>query len=175
MANILKLVPLILAWETNKYTENLHDRGGATKFGVTVSTWQSCGYDKNHDGHIDKEDVKLLTPEDYHFVLNSFWNSWKADKINNQSVANILVDWVWGSGAWGIKIPQRILGVTQDGLVSNDGETIKAVNNYNQIILFSLIKEARIKFVNDICTSHPDQLVNKQGWLNRINSFKYYV
>ena len=173
MANINILVPIVLGWETNKYTENPHDRGGATKFGVTVATWQSCGYDKNHDGHIDKEDVKLLTPDDYHFVLQNYWNSWKADKIVNQSVANILVDWVWASGTWGIKIPQRILGTNQDGVISVGGETLKALNNYDQKILFSLIKEARIKFANDICVSHPDQNINLHGWLNRINSFSF--
>lgn len=38
-------------------------------------------------------------------------------KLKNQSIANILVDWYWGSGKWGIVIPQRILGLTADGVV----------------------------------------------------------
>ena len=32
-------------------------------------------------------------------------------------VANTLVDWLWCSGAWGIKIPQKILGLKVDGIV----------------------------------------------------------
>ena len=98
MATILKLIPIILLWESPKYVNNPGDHGGPTKFGVTLGTWQSCGYDKNHDGHIDALDVQLLTPEDYQFVLKSYWNTWKADQINNQSIANILVD--WGLGKW---------------------------------------------------------------------------
>ena len=31
--------------------------------------------------------------------------------------ANTLVDWLWCSGAWGIKIPQKILGLKVDGIV----------------------------------------------------------
>jgi hypothetical protein len=27
-----------------------------------------------------------------------YWDKWKADQIKSQSVANILVDWVWASG-----------------------------------------------------------------------------
>jgi hypothetical protein len=34
-----------------------------------------------------------------------YWDKWKADKIENQSIANLLVDWVWTSGKWGIIFP----------------------------------------------------------------------
>jgi len=37
------------------------DLGGATNKGVTLSTWQKQGYDKNGDGKIDVEDLKLIT------------------------------------------------------------------------------------------------------------------
>lgn len=46
-----------------------------------------------------------------------FCNRWMADLIKDQAVANTLVDWVWGSGVYGVKIPQRMLGVTADGVV----------------------------------------------------------
>lgn len=34
-----------------------------------------------------------------------YWDKWKADIIRSQSVANMLVDWLLGSGVHAIKIP----------------------------------------------------------------------
>ncbi len=59
-----------------------------------------------------------------------YWDKWNADDIKDQNVANILVDWVWASGAYGIKIPQRVLGVDVDGIVGP--KTIAAVNARNK-------------------------------------------
>jgi len=27
-----------------------------------------------------------------------YWDRWQADRIDSQALANIVVDWVWGSG-----------------------------------------------------------------------------
>ena len=45
---------------------------------------------------IKEKDVKLLDEEDFKMVLKrNFWDTWKADKIIDQKVAESLVDWVW--------------------------------------------------------------------------------
>jgi len=46
-----------------------------------------------------------------------YWERWQADRIRNQSVAELLVDWVWASGINGIKIPQQMLNLKPDGIV----------------------------------------------------------
>lgn len=81
----------------------------------------------------------------------AFWDRWKADNIQSQKIANILVDWVWGSGKHGIVIPQRLLGVTPDGIVGN--KTLAAVNFADPDQLFNVIYNARVKFLKDITTS----------------------
>ena len=118
-----------------------------------------------------------------------YWDRWKADQIENQSVANILVDWVWGSGVWGIKIPQRLIGVVDDGIVGP--KTLEAVNKADPKKLFDDIYNARVKYIDDIVKSSVDayekkigrkatetellkhtNLRFKKGWLNRLNDIR---
>ena len=172
MANVYKLAPWIFKWEGG-FVNDPDDLGGATNMGVTISTWKQVGYDKDGDGDIDVDDLHLLTRED---VVNRvlkphYWDRWKADDIKSQSVANILVDWVWASGAHGIKIPQRLLGVTVDGIVGP--KTIAAVNAKNPRELFDMIKIARFDFIEDICRKRPTNNKFKRGWMNRINDISY--
>jgi lysozyme family protein len=170
MAKIELLVPFILKWEGG-YVNDPDDLGGATNKGITIGTYEHyCklkGYPKP-----TIERLKNISNEQWTDVLKTlFWDKWKADEINNQSVANILVDWVWASGGYGIKLPQKILGVTIDGIVG--AKTIAAVNNREAKELFYSIKNERIAFIDRICESRPANKKFKKGWLNRLNDIKY--
>lgn len=172
MANVSKLLPFILSWEGG-FVNDPVDKGGATNMGVTIATWRKVGYDKDGDGDIDVDDLRLLSKED---VLNRvlkphYWDKWKADQIKSQSVANILVDWVWGSGANGIKIPQKLLGLTVDGIVGP--KTLAAVNSSDSLALFNAIKAEREAFLYRIVERDPSQKRFIKGWLNRLNALKY--
>jgi len=173
MANVNLLAPKILKLEGG-FTNDKLDKGGATNKGVTLATWRQCGYDKDGDGDIDTDDIRLLTTQDATIVLKRFyWDRWKADQINNQSIADILVDWVWGSGKWGIIIPQRLMGLVDDGIVGP--KTIYALNTANQASLFQDISEARETFYNGLVIETPSQVKYIKGWLNRLNDFKFTV
>ncbi|MCX6244299.1 MAG: peptidoglycan domain protein [Bacteroidetes bacterium] len=171
MADVNLLAPKIFKWEGG-FVNDPVDMGGATNMGVTLATWRQVGYDKDGDGDIDVDDIRLLTRADATIVLKKFyWDRWKADQIKNQSVANILVDWVWGSGKWGIVIPQRILNLDDDGNVGPI--TIKAVNSANQKEFHGKILEARKKFIDDLIASKPSQERFRKGWLNRMNDYTF--
>ena len=60
------------------------------------------------------------------FLKHFYWDRWRADEIRDQKLAEMLVDWTWCSGRWGIVIPQRLLLVADDGIVGVN--TISAVN-----------------------------------------------
>lgn len=169
MAKVEKLVPHILKWEGG-FVNDPVDRGGATNKGVTFGTYKTYRNSVGKGATVD--DLKNITVSEWTAILKlMYWDLWRADLINNQSIANILVDWLWHSGSHGIKIPQRILGVAADGVVG--GQTITAVNKADQRKLFDELKAARIEFFDDIIRRNPLQKRFEKGWKNRVNDFKF--
>lgn len=170
MADVMKLVPFILKWEGG-FVDDPDDLGGATNRGVTIGTYATYCKKKGYPAPT-VERLKNLSEKDWAEILKTlYWDRWKADDIKSQSVANILVDWVWASGVNGIKIPQQVLGVTVDGIVG--AKTLAALNVRNPKELFEEIKEARVQFIEDICRKRPANNKFKKGWLNRINNLQY--
>ena len=174
MADSSKLVPFILSKEGG-YVNDKDDSGGPTNFGITLATWRKVGYDKNDDGVINKEDIKLLTEDDFHRVFKkNYWDACKADQIKDQSVANLLVDFAYNSGVARVsKFIQKIVGVTADGIIGN--KTINAINNYprGQRQLFATLKQRRINYLNGIVVANPIQKKFYNGWMNRVNAIGY--
>lgn len=190
MANVDLLMPFILKWEGG-FVNDPTDKGGATNMGVTLATWKSQGYDKNGDGVINVADLKKITKADVrnHILKPHYWDRWKADGIQSQRVANVLVDWVWCSGAHGIKLPQRLLGVTCDGVVGE--RTLFALNHANETELLRCLFLEREKFLRNIVANsvaaYEQRIKRKatekellkytnkrflQGWLNRLEDLK---
>lgn len=172
MAKCELLLPYLMRWEGG-YVNDPHDRGGATNKGVTIATWRKVGYDINGDGNIDVVDLQELSDYDVltRVLKPHYWDRWQADDIISQSVANILVDWVWGSGAYGIKIPQRLLGVEIDGIVGP--QTLAAVNAQEPRELFMRLKQERADFLHRIVDNNPTQKRFIRGWMNRLNDLTF--
>lgn len=167
MADYQKLVPIIKKWEGG-FVNDPSDSGGATNKGVTLSTFRSF-YGSNKT----VEDLKKLSDTQWlHIFLNGYWNKCQASNINNQSIANIFVDWAWGSGpVTAIKQVQKIVGTDVDGIVGQ--KTLDAINKKDPKTLFNAIKKSRIEFVENLVKQRPKDAKFLQGWKNRINSFPF--
>lgn len=175
MADVKILAPFILKWEGN-FVNHPNDPGGATNMGVTIGTWKSQGYDKNGDGRIDVKDLKIITKEDATLMLkNNYWNRWFADQISSQAVANTLVDWVWGSGAWGIRIPQRLLGLKEDGIVGYQTmSALKQTIEKDEKKFLAQLYAARYKYLDDIIRANSKLSVFRKGWVNRMKDLEKF-
>lgn len=172
MADYKELKPFILRWEGG-YADDPADSGGATNRGVTLATYRAYRRKKGLPAPA-AADLKRLTDAEWDEIfVGSYWNRWKADRIECQSVADLLVDWVWCSGAYGVKIPQYLLGVAADGIVGE--RTLAALNGWKkgQRDLFGRLKEERAAFIGRICKSNPRNRKFKNGWLNRIDALKW--
>jgi len=191
MAKIEKIVTKVLQWEAglnSKYSalplreqyaqacktgwsDDPADRGGATMCGITLDTFKTYCSRKGCPIPV-KQDLREMSYSVWLDIIKIlYWDRWIADKITSQSVANILVDWTINSGSYGIKIPQRLLGVQADGVVG--AKTLSQLNSVNARNFFEAAKAARIDFVNNIAKNNPSQVKFLKGWLNRINSFKF--
>lgn len=191
MAKIDELIPFVLYFECgfdrsyvklplaelfeiakkSGFSNDKADAGGATMCGVTIATYTS--YRKKLGiSTTTVADLKNISLSDWRSIIKTlFWDRWKADRIESQALANILVDWTWGSGSNGITIPQQILGVKVDGIVGD--KTLAALNARNAEQLFNQIHNARINFVENIVRKKPSQRRFLKGWKRRINSITY--
>lgn len=188
MANAKILFPFILKWEGG-FVNDPADSGGATNMGVTLATYEAYCRKKGYPKPT-VERLKNITREQVFDIFKTmFWDKWHADEINDQRVANMLVDWIWASGIRGITNPQRVLGVKSDGIVGN--KTITAVNFAEPGDLFQALWNCRKQFLLNITnasvaaytkrigrTPTESELLKHtkkrfiNGWLNRLEKIK---
>lgn len=165
MADYKKLIPTVLKYEGG-YAGNI-DGKICTMKGVTLDT-----YRKYFGRQKTCKELRGISNAEWEYIFKEgFWDRWKADEINNQAIANLIVDWCWVSGIYGIKYPQRILGVKDDGIVGD--KTIAAINNYpNKKELFDKLWNRRKKHFEDIAKTH-NRAKFLNGWLRRLSAFKW--
>lgn len=135
--------------------------------GVTLVTYKSYCRKKGLPTPTAKA-LKEISYNDWLGVLKTlYWDRWQADRIRSQKVANFLVDWVWASGRYGIRLPQEVLGVKVDGIVGD--KTIDAVNTEVEDDLLLKLYARRVEYYNRLVAQKPSQKYWYNGWINRLN------
>lgn len=166
MADFSLYAPKLLQLEGG-FVNHPDDKGGVTNKGVTLATYrQYCGQDKT---------IKNLQNMSYgtwqNIMKDLYWDKCLADKIENQSLAEIIVDWCVNSGMIGLRRVQEIAGTKPDGIAGP--KTLAAINNANPEELFARIKDARKQFYTNIVKRNPSQKVFMNGWMNRLGMFDF--
>ena len=168
MADFEKYIPRLFKAEgkLGNTTNHKSDKGGWTNAGITLKTFRSFyGQTKT------VADLRNMTYDQWHHIMKSYWDTCKADKIQNQSIAEIVVDWNINSGISGRKGTQKAIGTDADGIFGP--KTLAALNAQPQKCVFCKIIEARKVFFYELVINDETQKDNLDGWLNRLKKFRY--
>lgn len=174
MAKPENVIRHILKWEGGLVNDP-NDPGGVTNRGVTLTTWQQ--YCRQYTGRTDRanaEGLKAMSNEEWtDLFTRMFWDAAECDDIKTNCIADMLADFYWHSGRYAIRVLQRCVGATADGIVGK--QTITLVNSFRtQRQLFHNYKQARIQYLENIVRRRPASAKYLKGWLRRVNALTYY-
>jgi lysozyme family protein len=169
MANFDLYFPKLITHEGG-YVNDAADKGGETYRGISRKNfpnwagWQTIDQLKPIKRGTILQSLEALVKA---FYKSTFW-TW-SQNINNQMIAEILVDWRI-NGGFNAKKVQQMVGEKQDGKIGS--KTIAAINRTNATRLFETIKQARATHYAQIVRNDPTQKKFEKGWFDRLESFK---
>lgn len=166
MADILKAIDFVLVQEDSKIsglvTNNPHDKGGRTRYGVAEKYHPDLTKTGFYDSMSNKDALIIadqIYEQQYAIPLN-------LGRINNQSLANSLLSFAINAGVeTAAKIFQRAVGVDDDGEIGP--KTISSANTYSPSVLLNSFYNMQAGYYNRIVLANPSQHVFLAGWLNR--------
>ncbi len=116
----------VARWEGG-WIDDPHDRGGVTKWGVTIRTLIAKGLDLNNDGVIDRRDIRDMTPVQARDIYKrDYWIAAACPRLP-EPLALAHFDCAVNQGVGrAARILQRSVHATPDGIIGK--RTIAAVN-----------------------------------------------
>lgn len=169
----------IIRREGDKYTNRKSDRGGPTKYGITLATLRDV-----RGPHITAEDVKNLTePEAREIYRELYIKRPGFDRILDPRLRAFIIDFGVNSGPTRAAMAlQRMIGTPADGIIGPD--TIARLAGHAEAgnNVYAGMLRARLRLYVDIVMgdpaikrfriSHGDtQIENLRGWMNRLGEF----
>lgn len=159
-----KIIDDILKREGSTYTDDPSDRGGPTKYGITLETLR----DHRAPAIVRASDVEALTePEARAIYLLRYlapFETWVPD-----AALSLVVDCAVNHGVdRAVVWLQRALGVVEDGVVGP--ETRNAAKGIDGRVLYRVILSRRIRTYG-LLAHKPGQLRFLNGWLARACEF----
>lgn len=151
------------------FSNNALDSGGATNKGITLATFRYY-----YGAAKTVNDLRNITDKQWMDIFRrGYWNKWKADDIESNKIALVLVDWYFNSGSACVRLVQQIVGATADGIVGP--QTIARINAQHEEILYRKLMERRNKYYVSIVKNKPSQMAFLEGWENRLLRLAFYA
>jgi lysozyme family protein len=154
------------AWllgEEGGYVDHRRDNGGATALGFTLASAKEAGLDVDHDGDVDKADLKKLRPQHVKGPYRArYWTACHCDELP-AGLDLMVFDAAVNSGPTRArKWLQRAAGVNEDGIVGP--QTLAAVKRLPPLVLINRIAVFR----EVLYRGHEDWDVFGKGWMRRL-------
>jgi lysozyme family protein len=169
------------------FVDDPADLGGATQHGVSLRYARRLGLDLDHDGDTDKDDIRLVTPDQAaELYVRDFFEEPGLDQLPEPLQA-CLFDFAVNAG------PARAIMCLQDvlsevayaapdlGLIplAADGrigpktrESCRRAHGAMGPWLVNAIVEARIAYYRQLAKADPARKKFLAGWVNRANEFR---
>lgn len=175
MANFNSYIPLLLQVEGG-YQNNPADAGNFNSLGQNVGTYRGISarfYENIIKRPPTVADMKAITKEYAEQLYKEyFWRKVQADKINDQAIANTIVDHHVNAGT-GVRLAQQVLNDRFGYKMPEDNKmgpiTLKALNEVNPQQFVGIYNEYRANHYRT--RSNSNTFVN--GWLARLENFAY--
>lgn len=146
----------------DKYTNDPDDRGGPTKWGITLKSYQE------YQGHelSGEDEIKALTEEQAReFYEDKYIIGPKFHHLSEMLVP-LVVDCAVNHGvSRAAKWVQGALGVGTDGVIGP--KTIQASQEAPVLETYLKICSTRLRFYATIVANDPTQVKWLRGWVNR--------
>lgn len=143
-------------------------------------TWKSFVSLAHRIGYTATPALFYKMPHDIWLKIykRGYWDPVKADKINSQAIAELIVDFGWGSGpGTATKVVQRVLNRNGERLIVDGGfgeKTLAALNRQitrkGEKRIFQAIYDARVAFLKSLA----DFQHFGRGWMDRMQDLYDY-
>lgn len=152
------------------YSNDKHDKGGKTKYGITEEDARDFGY---------KGDMQDLTKDFAKSIyLKKYYLGNKLDKVINNKVALSVCDWAVNSGKNGIKNAQIAINqltntnLDVDGVIGN--KTLEALNAADPEKFLEVYHNLQRIYYRSKVEGDKTQKEFLTGWLNRVQRKEEY-
>lgn len=163
-------------------SNDANDNGQFTYAGIASAYWPNwLGFPFVHkaladnNGNVHESNIALENNTEVQQLVNqfyktNFWDVNKLDQITDQQIANNVYDFGVNSGVGtAAKMLQKVVGVTQDGIIGN--VTIATVNDAVPEQVYNEYNSARSDFYHKLALK-PDQAQFLHSWLSRLVPYR---
>ncbi len=161
------LIDRVIAREGG-FSDNSADAGGATNWGITISTLRDW-----RRAPVSVDDVRNLTVDEAKQIYRSrFFVASGFDQVKDPQLLELLFDYAVNSGVYtATRSLQRCIGVKDDGMFGPiSAAALARVNNY--AALFYRIKCDRYELLLRYIGYDSAQAAFAIGWANRLDQFE---
>lgn len=175
-SSIFKKAVAVVFDHEGYFSDDKADRGGATKFGVSLRFLVAEKIDIDGDGDSDLDDILALTKTDADRIyFEKFWQKYRFDRIIDEQVAIKLFDTSINTGnSRAARIAKKAINKVVVGHIDVDGnfddETIALINNLSPDLFLKAYRAEQAAFYEALIKQTPEYEVFRNGWKKRAYS-----
>lgn len=152
------------------YTNDKHDKGGETNWGITKERARECGYTGSMK-NLSQEKAKEI-------YYDKYYTKTRINEIKDDRIKLSILDFYVNSGRWGTKKAQVTLNelgynLSVDGIFGR--QSLEALNSVNVDDFLRVYHEKQRQFYHNIVKYNPTQKDFLKGWLNRVDKKEKFI